>query len=99
MQISKKSIMADLYGCGGFFVEHIELDMCVKFQVSQSHGVRDVIFPKLHFLNANYSATIWPIVLVFIEKHLHIISSYWAKFHVSSAFHLTGILAAAADNK
>ena len=31
------------------FVEHMELDMCVKFQVSQTYGVRGVAFPKTHF--------------------------------------------------
>ena len=49
MQISKKSIMADFYGLIGFFVEHIELDLCVKFQVNRTYGVRGVAFPKNNF--------------------------------------------------
>ena len=32
-----------------FFVEHIELDLCVKFQVNQTYGERGVAFPKTHF--------------------------------------------------
>ena len=42
MQISKKSSQADFYGPRGFFVEHIELDLCVKFQVIQTNAVRDL---------------------------------------------------------
>ena len=49
MQISKKSIMADFSGVVGCFVEHTEVDLCVKFQVSLTHSVRGVVFPKLHF--------------------------------------------------
>lgn len=49
MQIStKNSIMTHHYGPKGFFVEHIRLDLCMKFQVSQPYGVREVAFPKLH---------------------------------------------------
>ncbi len=33
----KKAIMAELYGPWGFFVEHIEVDMCAGFQVNWSH--------------------------------------------------------------
>lgn len=29
------------------FVEHIELDMCVQFQVNQTHSVRGVFGPQL----------------------------------------------------
>ena len=43
MQIGKK------FGTRGFFVEYIELDFCVKFQVNQTYGVRGVAFPKTHF--------------------------------------------------
>ena len=49
MQISKKSIMTDFNGPRGFFVEHIELDLCVKFQVNRTYGVRGVAFQKSHF--------------------------------------------------
>ena len=49
MQISKKSSQADLYGPRGFFVEHIELDLCVKFQGNQTYSLRGVAFPKTHF--------------------------------------------------
>ncbi len=44
MQISKKSIMADLYDVICFFVEDHQLDMCVKFQVNRTYGVRGVAF-------------------------------------------------------
>lgn len=33
----------------GLFVEHIELNLCVPFQVTQIYGVRDVAFPNTHF--------------------------------------------------
>ena len=33
----------------GFFVEHMELDLIVKFQVNQTYGVRGVAFSKMHF--------------------------------------------------
>lgn len=49
MQISKKSIRADFYGPGVFLVEHIKLDMCVKFQVNRTNGLRGVAFPILCF--------------------------------------------------
>lgn len=49
MQISKKSSQAELNGPWGFFVEHIELDLCVKFQVNQTYGVRGVASQKSHF--------------------------------------------------
>ena len=37
-----------LCGPGGFFVEHMELDLCVKFQVNPTYGVRGMAFPKTH---------------------------------------------------
>ena len=37
MQISKKSSQVDFYGPRGFFLEHIELDFCVKFKVNQTY--------------------------------------------------------------
>ena len=44
MQISKISGEAELYGPKGFFVEHIELELCVKSQVNQICGVRGMAY-------------------------------------------------------
>ena len=45
-----KILHADLYGTRGFFVEHIELDLGVKFQVSQTYSVSGLALPKGNFL-------------------------------------------------
>ena len=47
MQISKKTVVVDVYGPRGFSVEHIEQDLCEKFQVNQTHCVRVVAFQGL----------------------------------------------------
>ena len=49
MQITKISIMANSYDPTGFYVNHIELDLCGKFQVNQINSVRCVDCQKLHF--------------------------------------------------
>lgn len=68
-----------------FYVEHIELDKCEKFQLNRTYGVA---FP---ILTVNNSTTMGPIGLIFFVKHLHIIASYSDKFHVSNLFQLTAI--------
>lgn len=35
----KKSIYGDFYGPRGLFVEHIQVDLCEKFQVNQTYSV------------------------------------------------------------
>ncbi len=45
----KKSNMADFYGPGGFFVEHTELNLGVKFQVIRTYGVKGVAFQNSNF--------------------------------------------------
>lgn len=79
--------MMDFYGPRGFFAEHIELDSDSQ---SESHcegrGLSNIAFVGL-----NYSATIWPFGLMFLGKHLDIISSYCAKFYVSSSLQLTAV--------
>ena len=64
MQIGKKSSHADIYGPRGFFVDHMELDLCVKFQVNQTYGVRGVAFPKTHFHLAD-----WAHILRKVDAH------------------------------
>lgn len=50
-KLAKKSVMADFNGPSDFFffVDHIELDLCIQFQV---YGVRGMAFLKLCFLTA-----------------------------------------------
>lgn len=62
---------------GLFFVEHNELDLYEKFQVDWAYGIRG-----MEFLCLNHNVTIWPIGLILLVKHLHFISSYWARFCV-----------------
>lgn len=54
------------------FVEHIELDLCVQFQVSRICCVSGMAFQN-YVLD---STTIWLIGFMFLGKHLHIFSSY-----------------------
>lgn len=52
---------------------------------------------KPEYLDFNYSAPIYPIGYIFLEKYMHIISSYWTKFHDARSFKLMAIGAAAED--
>lgn len=75
MQIGKKSIMMDFYGPRGFFCG-------APYISSQSDSrCKGGGLSKISFLGVNYSATIWPIRVIFLGKIWHI-SSYWSKFYV-----------------
>lgn len=58
-----------------FFVEHIELDLHVQIQVNGIYSARGVAFQNTELLGLHYSTTIWLIGLIFLWKHLDIISS------------------------
>lgn len=60
----------DFYGSGGLFVEYIELNLCIKFQVNQTYVVRGMAFRKWHFWALIYSTTIRPIGFMFLGKIL-----------------------------
>ena len=63
--------------------------MCVKFQVNRTYGVEGRGLSKIACLSVNYSATMWPIAVIFREMPLNILSIHCANFHVFSSFHLT----------
>ena len=42
-----KILSADFSGPRDFFVDHMELDMCVKFQINGTYGVRGLALKKL----------------------------------------------------
>lgn len=52
------------------FSKHIQMDIGDKFKSARVSGVAFVCF------DLNYTATIWPIWLIFLWKHMHIFSSY-----------------------
>lgn len=56
----RKKVHGDFQVSRGLFVEHIQVDLCEKFQVNQIYAVRCMTFMKLLFLGLNYSATIRP---------------------------------------
>lgn len=57
-----------------FFVEHIELDLCVSSQSDLRCEGRGL--SKIAFFCLNYTTPIWSIGLIFLVKHMHMISKY-----------------------
>ena len=72
-----------VYGPRGFFIEHIELDLCEEFHVNRTHRVGGMAFKTFA---VSYSTTIRLNCIIFVGKTDHMSISYGDNLYVSSSF-------------
>lgn len=77
IQIARKSIMADFWSMRLFCKAHCGGLVC-PIQSRLDSWCEELGLFKIEFLWLNYSVTSWLIGLIFLGKHLVIITRYWA---------------------